>query len=221
MDDFIHVAELHSIALDRYFEEVVANDARFTRSINDGSVAQDLEASVERIVGDIMAKDSRLEMLVNKYDMKGGAVTRSPEQSTDEFVAFIEESLASFEDIHDVELLKTKINQLVDGTEFGEYTKEDQDHILFVFAIYVDSYTYWKDNIDKWLDITHAPRTRWPMSPAERELYRQAAQSKYANSDAFGAVWGGVTGAWGGPIGFAAGWLAGGIGGSIATALGL
>lgn len=110
---------------------------------------------------------------------------------------------------------------------------KQQNHIMFCFAIYLDSWVYWHENLDSWCEkygltyediIGDQSLTRCPPIPRpEREWLAAVAQNEEAIADVWGAVWAGATGlipgiGWGGVCGTAV--LSEAVGGSIGSALG-
>jgi len=217
-DDFENAAKLHSNALELFYEEVVVPLPSNTRAEGTKSFTkEDVQQYSSDIINRLMRGNQTFSSLVSKYDLNTRDYQTRGDSTNPQIENFIGTAFEELAPLKDYNLLKTKIVGLCKKAE-PIFSEAEHNHIMFALAIYLDSFCYWQENIDKWDEqLGKHVETRGFITPQERAWIREAAMTSYAQADAYGAVTGGVGALLYAPSpwSFAVGWLWGAVTASI------
>jgi hypothetical protein len=126
----------------------------------------------------------------------------------------------SVENVTSQTLVEPIIETAIDSKEFASFSEIEQNEVLFMFAIFMDSSEYWGDNLENWFV---AGRPEDPIPPADPAKW-WIKVLVCAMMDSRGGTIGSLAGAAGGAAGGAViGSLAGGVGavpGAVGGAIG-
>lgn len=222
--EYERITKIHSITLDSILFDIKKN--HFFNTKSSSFELNDIETLVVCSLNEVLKKETHIiEMIrfkennINKFATK--TLDESPEQNepSPDVLIMLEETFTNVSNIQDPNTLRNEFISILSDDIFKlTFTNEEQELIIFSFALYIDSYEYWGENLNEWEEVIG---NNVPMSPAERDMYRRSAQNKYATSDATGAV----VGAGGSviyklsPYSLIVSWIYGAITSSLLTAI--
>jgi len=229
------VAIYHSEGLDFAFNKIKKareeQGSRGTISFLRSSSDDDKLSIVNDIVTEFMTQEqisqniAKFDSFLNLERTKSidEVSLRSAEEEKASVISFFENVVSEASAKGSSENLEAYIENVINTSEFASFSEIEQNELLLMFAIYIDSSNYWSKNIIEWSRICRghdAPRLR-----SDDSLWDLICH--YASVDGKGAVIGGTAGAIGGAVGGAMaggvgagpGAIAGGVGGAVSGAV--
>ena len=93
---------------------------------------------------------SRMEQFENQICLETKSILRSDNQEIPEYVVFIINILENILEQDAIESAKSVIYQALASSTFGSFSETEQNEILLLFAIFIDSVDYWSENLAYW-----------------------------------------------------------------------
>lgn len=201
--EFEEAAKLHSDALAIFYDDILG-DSDITRSIVSGNFTkEDIEQhSISAINKAANINDHGITTLANKYQI-GTVITKSDAtdiEPSEEMLKFVDAAIEELICLNNLDETKNAINNFFLKSEFSTFTDEEQNHIMLLFGVYLDSFSYWDANIDVWCEklgidlYDDASVTKGSITPSERGSIRDATRNEYAMADMRGGLWASILG---------------------------
>ena len=157
---------------------------------------------------------SRMAQFENQIRLEELKISlRSDNQEIPESLIFLDNILENVKDQKSIESIESIIEQAFASAEFASFSETEQNEILLMFAVFLDSMGYWSENLADWLNMSNTNNFR-SQQLNETDIEAMSAENKW-KMYVFTAVCDMIGGNNGGTVGSIAGGLGGAAGGAV------